>query len=162
MRLLLLLLACAVLPAQAAINPAEFTRNVPDQMRVRETARIVELIQVGDSTLRRVTLVGEVVAQKNASSPRVGQTIVIDYTVDLTAREEAAEAFRKSRGNMPGPQLMQAPDPPELDAEGMFWANVAPSGRVADGETGSADEGSVRSGAVYVPASDQYSFDETY
>lgn len=167
MRLLLLLLACAVLPAQAAINPAEFTRNVPDQMRIRETARVVQEIKAGDSVLRRVTLVGEVVEQRNATTPRVGQTVVIDFTVDLTERTRAGDAWSERNGTMPGPQFMQEPDPPTLDADGLFWANVAPAG----GRHGNVNreagavvdlDGEQQTGAVYVPVSGQYSFDTPY
>jgi hypothetical protein len=169
MRLLLLfaLATSLALPARAAINPAEFTRNVPDQMRVREIARVVQEFEVDGARLRRVTLVGEVVEQKNASAPRIGQSVVIDFTVDLSERRRAADAHGKAYGTMPGPQFMHEPDPPELDAEGMFWANVAPAG----GRWGNVNreagavvdvDGSQYSGAVFVPVSGQYSFDAIY
>ena len=57
--------------------------------------------------------------------------------------------------------------PPELDAEGMFWANVAPAG----GRWGNVNryagavadiDGSDFRGAVFVPVSGQYSFDAIY
>jgi len=169
MRLLLLfaLATSLALPARAAINPAEFTRNVPDQMRVRETARVVQEFELDGARLRRVTLVGEVVEQKNASAPRIGRSVVIDFTVNLTERERAAEAHSQTYGTMPGPQFMHEPDPPVLDAEGMFWANVAPAG----GRWGNVNreagavvdiEGSQYSGEVFVPVSGQYSFDAIY
>ena len=169
MRLLLLfaLATTFALPARAAINPAEYTRNVPDQMRIRETARIVQHYTVGDSRLRRVTLVGEVLEQKNASAPRIGQSVVIDYTVDLTARERAGEAHSKTYGTMPGPQFMHEPDPPALDEDGSFWANVAHAG----GRWGNVNrhagevvdiEGDEYRGDVFVPVSGQYSFDRPY
>lgn len=169
MRLLLLfaLATALVLPARAAINPAEYTRNVPDQMRLRETARIVHDSEVDGMKLRRVTLVGEVVEQKNATAPRIGQSVVIDYTVNLTERERAGEAHAKTYGQMPGPQFMYEPDPPELDDEGLFWANVAPAG----GRWGNVNrhagavvdiDGEHYRGAVFVPVSGQYSFDPIY
>jgi hypothetical protein len=169
MRLLLMFVLATsfALPARAAINPAEYTRNVPDQMRIRETARIVQHYTVGDARLRRVTLVGEVLEQKNASAPRIGQSVVIDYTVDLTARERAAEAHSKAYGTMPGPQFMYAPDPPVLAEDGSFWANVAPAGggqgnvNGAGGERDDTD-GLEYGGNVFVPASGQYSFDRPY
>jgi len=169
MRLLLLfaLATSFALPSRAAINPAEFTRNVPDQMRIRETARIVQHYTVGDARLRRVTLVGEVLEQKNASAPRIGQSVVIDYTVDLTARERAGEAHSRTYGTMPGPQFMYEPDPPVLAEDGSFWANVAPAGgrwgnvnRQA-GEVADID-GHEYAGNVFVPVSGQYSFDRPY
>ena len=169
MRLLLLfaLATSFALPARAAINPAEFTRNVPDQMRVRETSRIVQLLDVDGDRVRRVTLVGEVVEQRNASRPRIGEVVVIDYTVNLSEVERRAKAFSEERGAMPGPQFMYEPEPPTLDADGMFWANVAPAG----GRWGNVNReaGAIvaidhyqASGAVYVPVSGQYSFDTPY
>ncbi len=155
---------CLVFPAQAAINPAEYQRGAPDQVRLRETARVVQEFPVGDSRHRRVTLVGEIIDEKNADTPRPGQTVVIDYTVDLTARKRAGEAHHKANGNRPGPQFMHEPDPPELDADGAFWANLAPAGSpYANGHRHAgavpAAKGYTASGAVYVPVSGQYSFD---
>lgn len=160
----LVLALCLVLPAQAAINPAEYQRGAPDQVRLRETARVVQEFQVGDSTHRRTTLVGEIIDEKNADAPRLGRTVVIDYTVDLTARERAGEAHRQANGNRPGPQFMHEPDPPALDADGAFWANLAPSGSPHGSghrHAGSVlePEGYTASGTVYVPVSGQYSFD---
>lgn len=169
MRLLILIaLATALaLPARAAINPAESTRNVPDQMRVRETARIVHEYEVEGAKRRRVTLMGEVVEQKNATEPRIGRSVIIDYTVDLTERQRASEAHSKTYGTMPGPQFMYEPEPPVLDGEGTFWANVAPAG----GRWGNVNRhagavvdiaGEDHSGAVFVPVSGQYSFEAIY
>ena len=169
MRLLLLfaLATSLALPARAAINPAEFTRNVPDQMRVRETSRIVQVLDINGDRVRRVTLVGDVVEQRNASQPRIGQSVVIDYTVNLSEVERRARAFSETRGTMPGPQFMSDPEPPTPDAEGMFWANVAPAGGRwgnVNREAGAvADiDGYQAGGAVYVPVSGQYSFDTPY
>lgn len=161
------LATAVVLPARAAINPAEYTRHVPDQMRVRETARIVHDTEVDGMRIRRVTLVGEVVEQKNATEARIGRSVVIDFTVNLTERERAGEAHRQTYGTMPGPQFMYEPDPPALDGDGMFWANVAPAG----GRWGNVNrhagamvdiDGHAFSGEVFVPVSGQYSFDAIY
>lgn len=169
MRLLILLALAAsfVLPARAAINPAEYTRNVPDQMRLRETARIVHEFEVDGAKRRRVTLMGEVVEQKNATAPLIGQSVIIDYTVDLDDRQRASEAHSKTYGTLPGPQFMYEPDAPTPDAEGLFWANVAPAG----GRWGNVNRhagavvdiaGHEFSGAVFVPVSGQYSFEAIY
>jgi hypothetical protein len=164
---LIALATAFALPARAAINPAEYTRNVPDQMRVRETARIVQEYDVDGARHRRVTVMGEVVEQKNATGPRVGKSVLIDYTVDLDDRRRGSEAHSKTYGNMPGPQFMYEPDPPVLDGEGMFWANVAPAG----GRWGNVNrhagavvdiDGHDFSGEVYVPVSGQYSFEAIY
>ncbi|WP_148041008.1 hypothetical protein [Montanilutibacter psychrotolerans] len=161
--LMLALIAGVSLPAIAAINPAEFQRRAPDQVRLRETARIVQDTRVGAAVLRRVTVVGEIVDEKHPAASRVGQSIVIDYRFDVTERQRAAKAYADAHGNRPGPQFMHEPDPPTLDAEGAFWANLAP----ADGDAGAAmrHAGAVESpgdtsygGAVYVPVSGQYSF----
>jgi hypothetical protein len=164
---LLTLFALLALPARAAINPAEFTRNVPDQMQLRETARVVHEYDADGARFRRVTLVGEVLAQKNATEQRIGQTVVIDYTVNLSQVERALAAWQQTNGNMPGPQFMREPDPPTPDAEGRYWANVAPAGGRggdANRETGAVVDGDglQSSGPVFVPVSGQYSFDEPY
>jgi hypothetical protein len=169
MRLLLLIaLATAfALPARAAINPAEYTRNVPDQMRLRETARIVHEYDVDGARHRRVTVMGVVVEQRNTTAQRIGESVIIDYTVDLDARRRASEAHSKTYGTMPGPQFMYEPEPPVLDGEGMFWANVAQAG----GRWGNVNrhagavvdiDGHDFSGEVYVPVSGQYSFEAIY
>jgi hypothetical protein len=169
MRLLLLILLAATFApsARAAINPAEYTRNVPDQMRLRETARIVHEYEVDGARHRRVTVVGVVVEQRNATAPRIGESVVIDYTVDLDARRRGSEAHAKAYGNMPGPQFMYEPDPPALDEQGLFWANVARAG----GRWGNVNrhagavvdiDGHDFSGEVYVPVSGQYSFQAIY
>jgi hypothetical protein len=164
---LIALAAAFALPARAAINPAEYTRNVPDQMRVRETARIVREYEVDGARHRRVTVMGEVVEQKNATGPRIGKSVLIDYTVDLDAHRRGSEAHGKTYATMPGPQFMYDPDPPVLDGEGMFWANVAPAG----GRWGNVNrhagavvdiDGHDVSGEVFVPVSGQYSFEAIY
>lgn len=169
MRLLLLIFLAATfaLPARAAINPAEYTRNVPDQMRLRETARIVHEYEVDGARHRRVTVMGVVVEQRNATAPRIGESVIIDYTVDLDARRRGSEAHSKTYGSMPGPQFMHEPEPPVLDDEGLFWANVAKAG----GRWGNVNrhagavvdiDGHDFSGEVYVPVSGQYSFQAIY
>lgn len=159
-----LLVACSA-PAWAAINPAEFQRAASDVLRIRETARIVEETQVDGARLRRVTLVGEVIGEKESSQPRLGRTVVIDYTVNLSQREREAKDHAERNGRMPGPQFMQEPDPPVLDADGAYWANLAPAG----GRLGNVNRHSgavvgmatnAYSGDVFVPVSGQYSFDE--
>ena len=167
MRLLLplFLAASLALPASAAINPAEFIGDAPDQMRLREIARVVHEADVDGARLRRVTLVGEVVEQKNATAPRLGQTVVIDFTVDLTERARAAEAHRKAHATRPGPQFMHEPDPPQTGADGTYWANVAQAASSRAGANREAGvvadaEGHRYRGPVFVPASGQYSFDE--
>jgi hypothetical protein len=163
----LVLAASLAPPAHAAINPAEFTRNVPDQMQLRETARVVHEYEADGAKFRRVTLVGEVLAQKNATDERVGKTVVIDYTVNLSQIESALETWRRTNGNMPGPQFMCEPDPPTPDAEGRYWVNVALAGGRwgnVNRETGAVVDidGHQTSGPVFVPVSGQYSFDEPY
>jgi hypothetical protein len=69
----------------------------------------------------------------------VGEVVLIDYTVDLTARAAAACAPRPP---MPGPLFMGEPDPPELDAQGRFWAALVRADSPAAAATGKA--GAVR------------------
>lgn len=151
-------------PAGAAINPAEYQRVASDALRIRETARIVEESEVDGVRLRRVTLVGEVIEQARAAGPMVGKTVVIDYTVNLTRREQAGRDHAERNGRMPGPQFMHEPDPPVLDEDGAYWANLARAG----GRLGNVNRhaGAVVdmapgqfSGEVYVPVAGQYSFD---
>lgn len=162
--LMLALVAGLSLPAVAAINPAQFQRHAPDQVRLRETARIVQDTRVGDALLRRVTVVGEIIDEKRATVSRVGQSIVIDYRFDVTERQRAAKAYADAHGNRPGPQFMHEPDPPTLDADGAFWANLAPADGDAvaamrhAGAVSSSGDNTSYGGAVYVPVSGQYSF----
>lgn len=152
------------LPAAAAINPANFQQVASDRLKLKETARIVHTFDQGGDRLQRVTLVAVVLEELRASRPRVGSTIVIDYTVNLTQRDQAARRHRASQGNMPGPQFMAEPEPPTLDAEGTFWAHLAPLGgrlgnvnRHAGAVAGIGDYAAT--GQVFVPAAGQYSFD---
>jgi hypothetical protein len=159
------LLLLGLLPgaARPAINPAEYQRVASDVLRIRETARVVELRGEGDAQWRRVTLVGVVVDQRGDAASRVGETVVIDFTVDLGARARAAAEHARRNGNRPGPQFMHEPDPPVPDAEGSYWANLAPAGsrlgnvnRHAGAVAGIGDI--QYSGATFVPVSGQYSF----
>lgn len=163
---LIALLLLGLLPgaARPAINPAEYQRVASDVLRIRETARVVELRGEGDAQWRRVTLVGVVVDQRGDAASRVGETVVIDFTVDLAARAQAAAGHAQRNGNRPGPQFMQEPDPPVPDAEGSYWANLAPAGsrlgnvsRYAGAVVGIG--GTQHGGPVFVPVSGQYSFD---
>lgn len=158
------LLIASSAPAWSAINPAEYQRVASEVLRIRETARIVEETQVDGARLRRVTLVGEVIEETEASQPRLGKTVVIDYTVDLSQREREGKEHAERNGRMPGPQFMQEPDPPVLDAGGAYWANLAPAG----GRLGNVNRHSgavvgmatnAFTGDVFVPVAGQYSFD---
>lgn len=150
--------------AGAAINPAEYQRVASDVLRIRETARIVEQTEVDGQRLRRVTLVGQVIDEAESRGPMVGKTVVIDFTVNLTRREQLGQEHAARNGNRPGPQFMHEPDPPVPDADGAYWANLAPAG----GRLGNVNRhagavvGTVSndfSGEVYVPVAGQYSFD---
>lgn len=162
---LIALLLLGLLPgaARPAINPAEYQRVASDVLRIRETARMVELRREGDAQWRRVTLVGVVVDQRGDAASRLGETVVIDFTVDLTARAKASAAHAQRNGTRPGPQFMYEPDPPTLDAEGSYWANLAPAGsrlgnvnRHAGAVVGMGS--TEYRGPVFVPVSGQYSF----
>jgi hypothetical protein len=160
---LLGLLAAA--PALAAINPAGFQRVATDHVRLHETARIVDEYVVDGHKLRRVTLVGTLVEEVGEEhGDRKGQVFVIDYTVDLDARTAALEAWQAENGNRPGPQFLSEPNPPELDAEGNFWAHLAEAGtRTANvnrhaGAVLRIDQNQ-SSGPVYVPVAADVSFE---
>lgn len=150
--------------AGAAINPAHYQRVASDALRIRETARIVHETEVDGARLRRVTLVGEVIEERESSEPMLGRTVVVDFTVNLTLREQAGREHAARHGRMPGPQFMHEPDPPVLDEDGAYWANLARAGgrlgnvnRHAGAVVGMSSNGF--SGAVYVPVAGQYSFD---
>lgn len=158
---LLLVLPPAAL--HAAINPAHFQSPASEQLRLREIARVVHEARVDGRRLRRTTLVAEVVEVRRATAPREGTTVVIDFTVDLDAREAAARAHQEQYGTMPGPQFLGEPDPPVADAEGLYWANLAPLGgrlgnvnREAGAEPGIGDY--AVSGEVFVPVGGPYAF----
>lgn len=155
--------------AHAAINPANYQRVASHRLQLHETARIIHVYQVGEHRWRRTTVVGTVLAVHDgiegpAHAGLVGDTITIDFSVDLDAREAAGEAWSREHGNMPGPQFLAEPDPPMPDADGNFWAHLAPlGGRLGNvnrhaGAAGVFEEGYEVSGAVFVPVAAQYSF----
>ncbi len=161
--LVMLLLGLAA-QAGAAINPAEYQRVAPYALRIHETARIVQETEVDGARLRRVTLVGEVIEARESREPMLGKTVVIDFTVNLTLREQAGKDHAARSGRRPGPQFMHEPDPPVPDADGAYWANLAPAG----GRLGNVNRhagavvgivSNAFSGGVYVPVAGQYSFD---
>jgi hypothetical protein len=156
----------AATPALAAINPAYYQRVASDHLHLHEQARVVDESIVDGHRWRRVTLVGTLVEEPGEEhGDRRGQVFVIDYTVDLDARAAAYQAWQAENGTRPGPQFMQEPDPPTLDAEGNFWAHVAPAGeRLGNvnrhaGAVRVVDPGVSTHGAVYVPVAGDLSFE---
>lgn len=166
-RLFALLLACVLLPSPlpAAIHPMAIVEQATHRLLLRERTRIVQERTLGESRLRRVRLVAEVLAVRRGEDVKPGDVVTIDYTVDLTARERAARAHA-ARGPMPGPQFIGEPDAPALDEQGRFWAAIAPAPNAAaaglrrNGAADAADAGDREqaSGVVYVPAAGQYSW----
>lgn len=143
-RLLATLLAFALIlpPAlRAAINPAAFIDQASHALLLRERARTVHEFARGEARLRRVTVVAEVVQVRRGAGVAAGDIVMIDYTVDLTAREAASRAHA-ARPPMPGPQFMGEPDPPAPDAQGRFWAALVRADSPAAATTGKA--GAVR------------------
>ncbi|MCY7313477.1 MAG: hypothetical protein LH491_07590 [Pseudoxanthomonas sp.] len=151
-----LFLLCLATPLAAAINPDNFKRDATQVVKLRETARIVQVIRHDESEWQRVTLAGVVVANRHASESSMGQVMVIDYTVDLTRRALARQAHRSAQGNRVSAQLTYEPDPPVVDGEGMCWAHLVPAGqRTVNTYHASAvlDPGETNiAGGVYAPA----------
>ena len=161
--LLALALTLAAAPVPAAINPENYTRVASEHLQLREVARIVHEPRGEGPRLRRVTLVGEVVAVRRGNENLVGRTVVIDYTVDLDARAAAADEHHRRNGQRPGPQFMAEPDPPTPDAEGRYWAYLARAGQRlgnVNRHAGAAQviDGHDYHGDVFVPVAGQYSF----
>lgn len=162
--MLALALVLAAAPVPAAINPDHYTRVASDHLQLREVARIVHESRGDGPRLRRVTLVGEVVAVGRGNQNLLGRTVVIDYTVDLDARAAAAEEHHRRNGQRPGPQFMAEPDPPTPDADGRYWAYLAPAGQRLGNVNRHAGathvlEDQQYEGPVFVPVAGQYSFD---
>lgn len=164
-RLLLsvLLLPCA---ASAAINPAEYTRHVDVQLQLRPQATIVQHGDIGGEKMRRTTIVATVVQEhRDVANIDVGDTVTIDWTVNLDAQERARAAHDAEYGTMPGPQFLYAPLPPDLDADGLFWANLdfdehsKPYPGLVEGATKPPFDVDQRFGEILVPASHQYTWD---
>ena len=163
MKKLLLSLFLLPLALTAAINPASFASVATEQLKLREISRIIHHNKAGDDEHRRVTIVAEVVEVRRGPDYLRGQTIVIDYTVNLGARERAGKEHSKRQGTMVGPQFMSEPEPQSLDETGTFWANLAPAGgrlgnvnRHAGAVVGIGDY--KYTGKVFVPVAGQYSF----
>ena len=164
MRSMLAMLMClAATAATAAINPANFQSPASDQLRLQDVARVVHESRVGGELVRRTTLVGRVVEVRRSSGVQVGDTVVIDFTVNVDARDAAARAHAQRQGQMPGPQFVGEPNPPEPDAEGRYWATLAPLG----GRLGNVNraegaqlpfDAAQTAGPVFVPVGGQYAF----
>lgn len=159
------LTAAAASRLEAAVNPEEFKRIASEVVKVREIARIVERDRERPPGRQRITIVSEIVAVERAASIDRGvRVIVIDYTVDLAAREAAAKAHEAKMGRMPGRQFMHEPEAPELDEHKEFWAHLAPvGGRLANVNRYAGSvvnfEREQFSGPVFVPVAGQYSWD---
>lgn len=165
-RLAAVLCCLAPLVAYAAINPAEYTRDAPYQLQLRPLVEIVEHHAQDGDTLRRTTIVAVVVAAFNEpGNVDVGETVTIDWTVNLDEQQRARAAHDAAHGNMPGPQFLYEPAAPVLDADGLFWANLefddeatVPPGLVP-GMAAPAADVDHRFGEILVPASHQYTWD---
>ena len=160
---LVLALVFSSAPVPAAINPEHYIRVASEQVQLREVARVVHEFKSDGARLRRVTLVGEVLAVRRGNEEMVGRMMVIDYTVDLDARAAEPAEHQRRHGNRPGPQFMAEPDPPALDAEGRYWANLALAGQRRGNVNRHAGAKHVMNGLsfvgpVYVPVAGQYSF----
>ncbi|MDI1335758.1 MAG: hypothetical protein PSU94_06190 [Lacunisphaera sp.] len=154
---------CLVGSLPAAINPANFQRIASDHVRVKQIARLVHETMVGENRLRRITIVGVVQEKEEARNLKAGDTLLIDYTVNLTALESDLADHEKTNGTMPGRQFMSEPEPPQPDEQGRFWAHLAKAGgrlgnvnRHAGAVVGIGDY--EIEGNVFVPAAGQYSF----
>jgi len=152
--------------ASAAINPAEYTRDVPYQLQLRPTTQIVEHFERDGEAYRRTTIVATVVAEhRDAPGIAAGDTVTIDWSVNLDAQRRARDAHDREYGTMPGPQFLHAPAPPQPDADGLIWANLqsddasttAPPPEAMAPET--AWDADRRVGWILVPALHQYTFD---
>lgn len=147
----------------AAINPANFSQIASEQLKLREVSRIVHLSRVDGDKWRRVTIVAEVVEVRRGIDTLKGEVVVVDYTVNLDARERAARDHAQAQGDRPGRQFMGEPEPPVVDEKGLFWASLAPVGgrlgnvnRHAGAVVGIGDY--AVKGRVFVPVAGQYSF----
>ncbi len=149
--------------SSAAINPAHFQRVASDVARLREMARIVHTAEQGGDQVRRITIVAHAVQVHESRDIEVGDTVVIDYTVNLTKLARAAKAHADRQGTMPGPQFLGEPEPPALDEQGEFWAHLAKAGgrlgnvnRHAGAVVGIGDYDF--KGPIFVPVGGPYSF----
>ena len=162
---LILVFLATTASSLAAINPEEYKRAAPDALLLREIARVVATEPKKKSKVRRVTLVAEVLEVRTPSRARarVGDTIVIDYTVDIAALTKARDKFR-ALPPRPGPQFLHEPDPPQVNADREFVAYLAPAAtRLANVKryAGAKVDFSTEhfSGPIFVPVAAQYSFE---
>jgi hypothetical protein len=151
--------------ATAAINPEEFKKAATDVVKLREVARIQAPIDDRQPSRQRITIIADVVDVQRASSGNQGlRTLVIDYTVDLAARDAERKAYDKAMRGAAGRQFMYQPDPPTLDANREFWAHLVPAagrGGEAKAFSGHIARGAAErlSGPVFIPAAGQYTWD---
>ncbi len=161
----LLLFLGSAAASLAAINPEEYKRIASDALRLREIARVVASEPEQKPKTRRTTIVAEVleVLTPGRARAQVGDTIVIDYTVDVAALEKRLKRF-KALPPRPGPQFLHEPEPPKLNADREFVAYLAPAAtRLANVNRYAGAKIVFRpdnfSGPVFVPVAAQYSFE---
>jgi hypothetical protein len=154
------------LSAIAAINPAEFTRHAPYQLQLRPIAQIVDHFERDGDAWRRTTIVAEVVAEhRDTDDIAVGDTVVIDWTVNLDAQQRESTEYAERMASMSGPQFMHAPNPPAPDADGLIWAHLQDDATAsatlppAATDPKTTHEADRRIGRILAPAASQYSFD---
>jgi len=114
---LFVLLLCVLSPLPAAINPYAKTHEpfILEKVRLHEIARIVEIDPGEKPQWRRVTIMAKVV-EVFAGPLRVGDSILIDYSLDL-------EALRRN----PIPPENLPVYEPLLDENSEFWASLRKS-----------------------------------
>jgi hypothetical protein len=161
-----LLLCLAPALAIAAINPAEFTRHAPYQLQLRPTAQVVDHFERDGDAWRRTTIVAEVVAEhRDTDDIAVGETVVIDWSVNLDAQKRDYDDYADEMEGRVGPQFMHAPAPPTPDAQGLIWAHLQADAGATPGlpdaakDPATAHDADRRVGRLLVPAASQYTFD---
>ena len=128
--------------AEAAIDPQAIRNVAPEELIITVTASRYEQ---GPDTSRVYLSARVIEVQRSVSGLKAGDAILVAYFYDHADYKKRKAAHRKQveRG-MVGPQFMYLPAVPDLGRHAAFLRLLD------DGES---------TGAVYVPAANQYSFE---
>lgn len=130
----------------AVVNPAAIRQNAPEELVIRITDASVTGFPEPSSGIRSILLLAEVLtATRTQTGLTEGQAIMIAWAQQVTGTEDpGSESDTGHEPGWAGPAIRDAPDP-------------LPPGTITRAWLRQSGESS--SGLIYVPATDQFTFE---